>query len=149
MYPSYTSKEAKIIISNLLKYGYNKIRLFIAGRELPDNVKFHQWNINEMSMIHAIVKIKNEKMEIKKEISEEEMKKRFEVLKKNGIYLCPKCKSYSEKDDGCNHVQCENLQCKIHYCWICVEFSSDHGKDVYDHIEEKHPNQLFYVPPEE
>lgn len=32
--------------------------------------------------------------------------------------MCPKCKSSTEKNDGCNHMTCKI--CAHHYCWICM-----------------------------
>ena len=31
---------------------------------------------------------------------------------------CPKCYTRTEKNQGCNHMNCQ--QCKYEYCWICL-----------------------------
>lgn len=31
---------------------------------------------------------------------------------------CPKCRSPTEKNEGCNHMTCKS--CAHHYCWICL-----------------------------
>lgn len=41
---------------------------------------------------------------------------------------CPKCSSRIEKNQGCNHMSCQ--QCKYEFCWICLAPWSDHGANT-------------------
>ena len=54
------------------------------------------------------------------------MEKEFSKWKKHKrVKRCPKCKIYTEKNEGCNHMTCVN--CKYQWCWLCEE------KYTYDH----------------
>ena len=53
-------------------------------------------------------------------ICEEELEKEFKIWMKNRIVKqCPKCKLWTEKNEGCNHMLCS--QCKTEWCWLCGE----------------------------
>ena len=69
----------------------------------------------------------------------------FEGYAKMHTKPCPHCKALIEKNGGCNNIQC--IACKKYMCWICgAGFQVQ--KEVYDHVNKKHPGKLFEVPPE-
>jgi hypothetical protein len=43
----------------------------------------------------------------------------LEYAKREKIKMCPKCKTWIEKIDGCNHMTCS--KCKYEFCYICGE----------------------------
>ena len=48
----------------------------------------------------------------------EELDKDFQLWKQNKIIKrCPKCRFYTEKNEGCNHMTC--AECKYQWCWLC------------------------------
>ena len=50
----------------------------------------------------------------------------FQIWKKNKIIKqCPKCKMYTEKNEGCNHMTC--VECKYQWCWLCCgQYTTGH-----------------------
>ena len=49
---------------------------------------------------------------------QDEIDKDFKKWKKNRlIKRCPKCKFWTEKNHGCNHMTCP--ECKYEWCWLC------------------------------
>ena len=47
-----------------------------------------------------------------------EIDKDFLLWKKDKIVKqCPKCKFWTEKNSGCNHITC--AECKYQWCWLC------------------------------
>ncbi|RWS22306.1 E3 ubiquitin-protein ligase arih1-like isoform X1 [Leptotrombidium deliense] len=40
---------------------------------------------------------------------------------------CPKCTVPIEKNGGCNHMQCTNRDCRISFCWMCLNETKIHG----------------------
>ena len=43
------------------------------------------------------------------------------------VKRCPRCKIYTEKNEGCNHMTC--VSCKYQWCWLCE------GEYKYGHYE--------------
>ena len=43
------------------------------------------------------------------------------------VKRCPRCKIYTEKNEGCNHMTCIN--CKYQWCWLCE------GEYKYGHYD--------------
>ena len=41
------------------------------------------------------------------------------------VKRCPRCKIFTEKNEGCNHMTC--VSCKFQWCWLCEgQYSYDH-----------------------
>ena len=57
---------------------------------------------------------------------DEEIDKEFQIWKKDKVVKkCPRCKIYTEKNEGCNHMTC--AECKFQWCWICEgEYQEGH-----------------------
>jgi hypothetical protein len=62
----------------------------------------------------------------------------YNSLKKDGLHdlvsngivkSCPKCKSITEKNEGCNKMYC--IKCGTKWCWLCLETDID-----YNHYNE-------------
>ena len=59
---------------------------------------------------------------------DEFMEKEFLSWKKDKrVKRCPRCKIYTEKNEGCNHMTCTN--CKYQWCWLCE------GEYQYGHYD--------------
>ena len=55
---------------------------------------------------------------------DDEIDKDFKKWKKNKVIKkCPKCKMWTEKNLGCNHMTC--AECKYQWCWLCGGKYSD------------------------
>ena len=62
------------------------------------------------------------------ETCEKMIEKDFANWKKDKIVKrCPKCKMYTEKNEGCNHMTCP--ECEYQWCWLCE------GEYKYGHFE--------------
>ena len=48
-----------------------------------------------------------------------QMRKFMKWKKGKRVKQCPKCKMYTEKNEGCNHMTCGN--CNYQWCWLCEE----------------------------
>ena len=63
-----------------------------------------------------------------KETCETILEKDFLLWKKDKVIKkCPKCKIYTEKNEGCNHMTCTS--CKFQWCWLCE------GEYLYGHFD--------------
>ena len=59
---------------------------------------------------------------------DEKLDKDFQIWKKDKVVKrCPRCKIYTEKNEGCNHMTC--TECKYQWCWLCEgEYQDGHFK---------------------
>ena len=84
---------------------------------------------------------------------DEELDKDFQIWKKNKIVKqCPRCKIYTEKNEGCNHMTC--TECKYQWCWLCEgEYNEGHFKRgscdglqfaKINYLSEKNKVQLYH-----
>ena len=84
---------------------------------------------------------------------DEELDKDFQIWSKHKVIKkCPRCKIYTEKNEGCNHMTC--AECKYQWCWLCEgEYKDGHFRRgtcnglqfaKIEHLEEKE-----YLPSEE
>ena len=48
-------------------------------------------------------------------------------IKGKKVKRCPRCKMYTEKNEGCNHMTCAS--CKYQWCWLCE------GQYEYGHYD--------------
>ena len=53
------------------------------------------------------------------------------------VKRCPRCKMYTEKNEGCNHMTC--VSCKYQWCWLCE------GKYIYGHYDSGKCKGLQFV----
>jgi hypothetical protein len=51
------------------------------------------------------------------------------------VKRCPGCKTYIERDAGCNHMTC--TRCRTHICWVCLQTFPESDL-VYDHMHAAH-----------
>eukprot|EP00463_Aulacantha_scolymantha_P001556 TRINITY_DN2182_c0_g1_i1.p1 TRINITY_DN2182_c0_g1~~TRINITY_DN2182_c0_g1_i1.p1 ORF type:complete len:192 (-),score=15.98 TRINITY_DN2182_c0_g1_i1:46-621(-) len=65
-----------------------------------------------------------------------------EYWKKDHTKPCPKCKAAIEKDEGCNHMKCEN--CKFQFCWLCRQSVLDHNGKYKSGHWALYPNSPCY-----
>ena len=66
------------------------------------------------------------------------MEKEFLKWKKNKVIKkCPRCKVYTEKNEGCNHMTCPH--CQFQWCWLCERQYS------YGHYTQGKCNGLQFV----
>ena len=63
----------------------------------------------------------------KGECSQNLDEKMEEFAKKKFIKKCPNCGSWTEKNEGCNHITC--IECNFQWCWLFNQkYSQDHYK---------------------
>ena len=60
---------------------------------------------------------------------DEILDKDFQIWKKGKVIKqCPRCKFYTEKNEGCNHMTC--AECKYMWCWLCLgEYTENHYRE--------------------
>ncbi|KAK2053909.1 hypothetical protein LY76DRAFT_666211 [Colletotrichum caudatum] len=59
------------------------------------------------------------------------------------IKACPRCKTFIERHEGCNHVKC--LCCQADICWVCMaDFQT--SLDCYHHMAEEHGGAFAGIP---
>ncbi|KAI0089503.1 hypothetical protein BDY19DRAFT_107788 [Irpex rosettiformis] len=51
------------------------------------------------------------------------------------VKRCPGCKTFIEREAGCNHMTC--TRCRTHICWVCLETFSE-SEACYDHMRKTH-----------
>ncbi|KAI0797219.1 hypothetical protein BC629DRAFT_254979 [Irpex lacteus] len=51
------------------------------------------------------------------------------------VKRCPACKTFIERDAGCNHMMC--TRCRTHICWVCLETFAEAAR-CYDHMRVTH-----------
>ena len=57
----------------------------------------------------------------------------MEMLYEGVMQVCPKCKTFTEKAEGCNKMICEVNGCNEYWCWCCGIGNLRQLKDPYDH----------------
>lgn len=77
-------------------------------------LKCYEWS-------HQPVTCDQSKNWLAKECDESETLKWIQLNTKS----CPGCKNGIEKNQGCNHMTCQN--CRHEFCWMCMENWSTHG----------------------
>ena len=65
-----------------------------------------------------------------------------QYAKNKFIKKCPKCGTYTEKNEGCNHMIC--LECNYQWCWLCNE-----QYDYNHYINGKCKGYQFFQPKNE
>jgi hypothetical protein len=57
----------------------------------------------------------------------QEEKQFLKWTKGKRVKRCPRCRMYTEKNEGCNHMTCAS--CKYQWCWLCE------GQYIYGHYD--------------
>ena len=65
----------------------------------------------------------------------EEFRKFSEWSTGRDVQRCPECKTFIERESGCNHMTC--IRCRMHICWVCLETFSE-SRECYDHLQKVH-----------
>ena len=63
------------------------------------------------------------------------------------VKACPRCKTMTMKDFGCDHMKCSRESYHAHWCWKCGgEFTAD---TIYDHMLQSHGSYGIIANPDE
>ncbi|EFQ25693.1 hypothetical protein CGRA01v4_02237 [Colletotrichum graminicola] len=66
-----------------------------------------------------------------------------ELMAALNIKGCPRCSTFIERIEGCNHIECGC--CHAHICWLCMEYYPD-SLACYEHMAEAHGGAFAGVP---
>ncbi|KAF9038651.1 hypothetical protein BJ165DRAFT_1614165 [Panaeolus papilionaceus] len=56
-----------------------------------------------------------------------------------GFKICPNCKIWVDRTEGCNRMTC--AKCTAHFCWLCLMMFPT-GGEVYEHLTAAHGGYL-------
>ncbi|GKT64326.1 ariadne ring protein [Colletotrichum tofieldiae] len=66
-----------------------------------------------------------------------------ELRKALNIKGCPRCETFLERTEGCNHVECEG--CHTHICWVCMGHYPE-SLACYEHMRDTHGGAYAGIP---
>ena len=66
----------------------------------------------------------------------------FRTYAKQKVKNCPKCKTRTEKTEGCNKMKCS--RCNTNWCWICGKTLP--ANSAYDHYKLTPKNLIYGCP---
>ncbi|KAK1999903.1 hypothetical protein LX36DRAFT_689801 [Colletotrichum falcatum] len=66
-----------------------------------------------------------------------------ELMAALDIKGCPRCNTFIERTEGCNHMECAS--CHAHICWLCMAVYSD-SHSCYVHMSEEHGGAFAGIP---
>ncbi|GKT96961.1 ariadne ring protein [Colletotrichum tofieldiae] len=66
-----------------------------------------------------------------------------ELRKALNIKGCPRCETFLERTEGCNHVECGG--CHTHICWVCMGHYPE-SLACYEHMRDTHGGAYAGIP---
>ncbi|KAK1594642.1 pectate lyase-domain-containing protein [Colletotrichum navitas] len=66
-----------------------------------------------------------------------------ELMATLNIKGCPRCNTFIERTEGCNHIECGC--CHAHICWVCMKYYLD-SLACYEHMAEAHGGAFAGIP---